>query len=140
MNMKKSTMMRNADLVLCARQVLSLSVSRKQVLNLSQLIEATLSRRPKMHYIDYDRASRVLHAIDVRGLDAVVKGKMARMYWTELRDQVAEAMSSRRNLNFARALTFVLSFRRPSRFYITPNAAFKILSAHFRAGLVEVRL
>ena len=137
--MKKTTQMRNADLLVNARQVLSIATARGEVLNVAQLMAATINRSPKMHYVDYDRASKVLHAIESRGIDAVVGNGMARMQWEELRRQVDETMARRSKLTFSQALTFVLHFRRPSRFYITANAAFRILNRHFRTAVVEVR-
>ncbi len=136
--MKSSTKMRNADLVANARRLLAFATRRGKTMNISQLLVAALSRQPKMHYVDFDTASRKLHAIERRGLEAVVRTTLARQQWSELRDQVAEAMSTRRHLSFVQALTFVLHFRRPSRFYIAPNSAFKILNRYFRPSLVEV--
>lgn len=136
--MKSSTKMRNADLVATARRLLAFATGRGKTMNVSQLLAATLSCQPKMHYIDFDTASRKLHAIERRGLESVVRTPIARQQWAELRGQVAEAMSTRRHLSFVQALTFVLHFRRPSRFYIAPNSAFKILHHHFRPSLVEV--
>ncbi len=136
--MKTSTTMRTADLVANASRLLAFATRRGKTMNISQLLLAALSRQPKMHYIDFDTASRKLHAIERRGLEAVVRTPLAQQQWAELRDQVAEAMSTRRRLSFVQALTFVLHFRRPSRFYIAPNSAFKILNRHFRPSLVEV--
>lgn len=107
-------------------------------MNISELIKATLRRRPRMLYIDYDTASAKLHAIDKYGLEAVAHTAESRAQWSELRQQVADAMAARRRLSFDQALTFVLHFKRPSRFYLTPNTVYKILCANFRTGLVEL--
>ena len=106
--MKTSTKMRNADLVANASRLLAFATRRGKTMNISQLLLAALSRQPKMHYIDFDTASRKLHAIERRGLEAVVRTPLAQQQWAELRDQVAEAMSTRRRLSFVQALTFVL--------------------------------
>lgn len=135
--MKQTTFYRNQDLLSVARQIYVMAATRGRIMNISELIKATLSRQPKMHYVDFDTASAKLHAIDRHGLEAVVHTAEGRAQWSELRDQVAAAMAARRRLTFAQALTFVLHFRRPSRFYIAPNTAYKILCDNFRIGLIE---
>lgn len=135
--MKQTTYYRNQDLLSVARQTFVMAASRGRIMNISELIEATLRRRPKMHYVDFDTASAKLHAIDRYGLEAVVHTAEGRAQWSELRQQVAEAMAARRRLSFAQALSFVLHFRRPSRFFLARNTAYKILCSKFRIGLIE---
>lgn len=135
--MKQTTYHRNQDLLSVARQAFVTAASRGRIMNITELIAATLCRRPKMHYVDYDTASAKLHAIDKYGLEAVVHTTEGRAQWSELRQQVAETMAARQRLSFSQALTFVLHFRRPSRFYLSPNTAYKILCDNFRIGLIE---
>lgn len=137
--MKQITYHRNQDLLSVARQTYVTSASRGRIMNITELIEATLRCRPKMHYVDFDTASAKLHAIDRFGLEAVVHTAEGRAQWNELRQQVAETMEARRRLSFAQALSFVLHFRRPSRFYLARNTAYKILCDKFRIGLVELK-
>ena len=92
-----------------------------------------------MHYVDFDTASDKLHAIRRHGLDAIVNTAEGRAKWAELGQQVDEIMAARRRLTFAQALSFVLHFRRPSRFYITRNAAYKIIAGSVRKGFLTVR-
>lgn len=136
--MSKLTLLRNAELLSVARQELGLAMRRGQAMSMNRLIELTLAHQPTAHYIDFDTASERLHAIERHGLDAVVRKAEARGQWEELLQQVRDTMAGRRRLTFARALSFVLHFRRPSRFYLSPNAAFKILRSHFRPSLIDL--
>lgn len=137
--MKKLTEMRNADLIGAARQCVNLARQRGETMNFTDLIAAAEACRPKAHYIEYEAASRRLKAIERRGLEATVSSAPARRQWAELQQQVMETMAKRRKLSFSQALTFVLHFRRPSRFYLTPLAVFKIIRPYFKMVLVEAR-
>ncbi len=137
--MKKLTMMRDADLVAAAKQALAAASSRGESLTVLALVRAALARQPRSHYIDFDTASKQLHRIERMGLEAAVRKPQARRKWAELQQQVAEAMATRRKLNFVQALTFVLHFRRPSSFCLGVNAAYRIIRPHIRLASVAVR-
>lgn len=137
--MKQITYYRNQDLLEAARRAVSKAYRRGETINIRQLVDAALSHSPKMHYVDFDTASDKLHAIRRHGLDAIVNTAEGRAKWAELGQQVDEIMAARRRLTFAQALSFVLHFRRPSRFYITRNAAYKIIAGSVRKGFLTIR-
>lgn len=138
--MKKLTEMRNRDLTEASRRCAQLARQRGQRLTLGELMAAAAACRPKLHYIEYETASRRLKQIERKGLEACVRPGPARQQWKELAEQVAEAQAARRKLSFSQALTFVLHFRRPSRFYLTPASVFKIIRPHFTSVLVEYNI
>lgn len=96
---------------------------------LTDVIEQALSRRPRCHYVSYDHASRILHVIHRGGL-ATGRNRVQRLKWLELYNQVKETMEGPRRLSFDKALTFVLGFMRPSRFYIERERAIRLLRPH----------
>lgn len=96
---------------------------------LAEVIDLALARRPRCHYVSYDHASRILHVIHRAGLTAG-ENRLQRLKWLELYNQVKAAMEGPRRLSFDKALTFVLGFMRPSRFYIERERALRLLRPH----------
>ena len=52
------------------------------------------------------------------------------MKWIEIHNQVREAMHGPQALPFDKALSYVLCFRRPTRFYIDHERAVRLLRPH----------
>lgn len=71
--MKKLTEMRNRDLTEAARRCAQLARQRGQKLTLGELMAAAAACRPKLHYIEYETASRRLKQIERKGLEACVR-------------------------------------------------------------------
>lgn len=93
------------------------------------VIDEAIHRRPRCHYVSYDHASRILHIIDRKGIEGTATGLRA-LKWLEIYNQVKESMEGPRHLSFDKALSFVLGFMRPSRFYIDHARAMKLLRPH----------
>lgn len=94
---------------------------------LAAVVSEALAQPPRCHYVAYDRASEVLHRFERSGLDGIASDSLQRSRWLELYAQVRQAMDGPRKLSFDKALSFVLAFRRPSRFYIHPARAIRLL-------------
>ncbi len=113
-----------------AMRILSSALKNGERLSRSQLIERTLATRPPAYYVSYEYASRVLHRIigsPAEGIGSSLRTGL----WMELADDVRTTMAAR-NLRFSKALTFVLSYRRPSRWYISAGHAATLLRGHIR--------
>lgn len=93
-----------------------------------------MATRPPGHYVEYDRASRMLRAISTGHY--VLLSATSRAQYDEIAAQVAEVRRDNSRLSFSRALSFVLQFKRPSRFYIEPDTLRRILRPHFEMRLV----
>lgn len=94
---------------------------------LDTVIDRALAMSPCSHYISYDTAARKLYKIRRRGLENEVKEKLARQMWSEIIAQINEFLQIYPKKSFDAALTFVMNYRRPSRFYISRDAARRIL-------------
>jgi len=60
--------------------------------------------------------------------------RLSVLKWLELYNQVKDVMQGPRHLSFDEALTFVLGFMRPSRFYIDRGRALRILTCYLSAN------
>ena len=125
--MKNATDERNRDFI-----DNFLSIARRKKLcgeptAVGAILAEALARPPRCHYVSYDRAAHILHRIDRFGIEAVVRPGPQRSRWLEIHAQVREAMDGPRRLRFDKALSFVLSFRRPSRFYLEPARAIRLV-------------
>ena len=122
---------RDAEFIAKCKDLMRRRTQAGQRPNLYDIITEAINSSPRCHYVNYDNASRILHAIERHGAGSAGKG-LQRLKWTELYNQVRETMEGPRHLSFDRALSFVLGFRRPSRFYIDPLRAMRILRPHVR--------
>ncbi len=135
--MKTLIQLRNEDFVRCCIDIFRNDCAMGAIRPLDTVIERALACQPLCHYLDYDSVSAKLHRIGRRGLEAEVSSPLFRAMWQELAEQVAETRQRRGRLNHAQALTFVLTFKRPSRFYISPDTAKRLLRPHITYSLTN---
>lgn len=106
---------------------------------LDALVNFAVMTRPTAYFIDFDYASRELHHIMRHGASS--KGNpLKRQMFEELLSKVQAAMERPRNLDFPGALTFVLTFDRPSRYWIKPDTARRLVRKHLTERKVTVRV
>lgn len=87
----------------------------------TELVETVMSAQPWAHYVDFDYASRMMHRLWQKGPEALGCRGLALRKWLDLAEQVKDVMASTKLSNVNSALTYVLNFRRPPRFYISPR-------------------
>ncbi len=133
--MKDLTQARNSEFVRRCVEIFRRDCRSGAVRPLDTVIARALAMQPRAHYLAFDSASRRLHRIERRGLEAEVSEDIARAMWAELRSQVEETMARQRVKSFDKALSFVLNFCRPSRFYMSVDTARRILSPHLSYSL-----
>lgn len=127
--MQKATQARDAEFISVCRQIIERYNRSGHRCSLSLVLDEALAHAPRCHYVSYDYASRVLHQMEMAG--GVPAGTtLRRLRWAELYNQVKETMEGPRRLTFDKALSFVLAFRRPSRFYIDRARATRLLRPH----------
>lgn len=129
-NHRDLTQARNEEFLRRCRKMFRDDYEAGTMRPLQEIINTVMHQQPRGHYLNYETASRRLHLIERRGLEAVVTEELGRQMWTELRAQVDEVMARQKKKSFQQALTFVLTFCRPSRFYITYDTARRILTPY----------
>ena len=127
--MKTATQARDNEFIAICKEIISRNIASGRRSSLVLVIDEAIHRRPRCHYVSYERASRILHYIDACGSTAI-RSRLSALKWLELYNQVKETMNGPRGLSFDKALSFVLSFKRPSRFYITHARALRLLRPH----------
>lgn len=135
--MRNNIQTRNEDFIRRCITIFKSDYAAGAIKPLDSVIERALGSRPHCHYLDYDTASEKLHQIRRLGIDNVVCNPEARAMWTELAAQVDEARQRSPDCSFHKALAFVLNFMRPSRFFITPDTARRILSPHISYSITR---
>lgn len=133
----KTMAARDKDLLVHARQVVREMAELGQSINLNELSERVKMCQPFHFYHNYGRASQILHLIDRVGIEAVSASCETREGWLDLYSQVCHLREVRRRLTFDQAITQVLAFGRPKRFYLNATTIRRILSPYFRARLFE---
>lgn len=94
---------------------------------LDDVIESALALQPLSHYVNFDLARR--HMVEIRryGISAVFREDNARRQWSEIWMQVQSFLATHPRKSLDDALSFVLNFCRPSRFYISYDTGRRIL-------------
>ncbi len=135
--MKTLTESRNHEFLRRCIDLAGAELREGRSIDIDSIIDRVLAMQPRSHYLNYDTASRRLHIIERRGLERAVASKLLRAMWQEIGEQVAATMHSRR-CPFDRALSFVLNFCRPSRFYMTRDTARRILAPHIALTITRI--
>lgn len=126
--MKKSTFQRNRELISLCLRLARAHQQKFERCTIEGIVTEALMTAPKAHYIEYDRAAQILHMAGRIGFRRLTCNELQKERWIELSDQVEEAMNGPRRLPFAPALAYVLTFRHPSRYYISLSTARKIVA------------
>ncbi|MCM1066090.1 MAG: hypothetical protein NC418_00770 [Muribaculaceae bacterium] len=137
--MKKLIQARNEEFKRRCLEIFRRDYDSGTIRPLDSVIERALAMQPRSHYLSFDTASRRLHRIERRGLEAEVHEELARLMWAEVMAQVRQAMERRGTESFDRALSFVLNFCRPSRFYMSFDTARRLLTPHLSYSLTRNR-
>ncbi len=130
MNEKRMTDHRNREFIRRCVDIFERDCREATMQTLESVIDRALAQQPCCHYLSYDHASRKLHRIARRGLENVVKEDLARAMWRELAAQVADVMAKNPRKSFDAALSFVLNFCRPTRFYMSRDTARRLITPH----------
>lgn len=125
-SMTTTTKARDAEFIAICLDIMRRNARSGRECPLGEVIDEALHRCPRCHYVSYDHASRTLHALERHGAPPC-DSTLQRLKWLELYNQVKECMEGPRALPFGKALSFVLGFMRPSRFYIDPSRAMRLL-------------
>lgn len=120
---KTEIMRRNEAYVEAFRRLLDAAGGAGSQEELKALAARALEQRPPHFYVTHERAVEMLRLYR-RGV-APRPG-----VWTELCEEVDRELAARPHLGDSRALDFVLSFKRPSRYHMALSTAWRIILRH----------
>lgn len=129
---------RNEYFLKICLEIIRAAQQRGETLTARQVVDMALSRRPPCHFATYDHARKVLSRIFASETDTLREDAPMRQHeWLELARQVKDEIETR-HLPFNKALSFVLNFRRPTRFYLSTDTAMRILRPHVRRNITLI--
>lgn len=133
--MSKINNCRQNDMITFAYGILRSATARGKRLTMNELCDEVLKCRPLHYYVSFDRASRIIHAID-RGIPTGVPTQSeTSAMWHDMYEQIQELRAQRPKLTLTQAMSHTICFLRPKRFYITRDAVRRILRRHFTAAV-----
>lgn len=125
--MKEMTKQRNADFVRRCLEIYEHEKSLGKNPELDEVLFRAMASSPKVYYVNFDTASRQLHRIRRHGISVIKGSPGVKKMWSELNTYIEEVLEKEPRKKFDSALSYVLNFRRPSRFYINLDTARKII-------------
>lgn len=135
-NMKTRIQTRNDSFRRAALALLGRHMLAGERLTRKQLIEKTLAQRPPSYFVNADQASLMLTVLERNPAFTPTTERHA--MWLEIRDRVKELMEGPRRLKRFKALAFVLNFTQPSRYFISPKTADRIIGSTIRSARYAV--
>lgn len=134
--MQTLTELRNRAFVKQALAILSRHMRAGERITRRQLVEKALASRPPSYFINQDQVSIVLSAID-RMPDFKPASERHAM-WLEIRNRVRNLMEGPRKLRRHEAVSFVLNFTQPSRYFISHKTADRLIGSAVRTNRYAV--
>ena len=92
-----------------------------------RLREEALAKTPEAFYVSYDRAAQVIGPLLGKDYKGPV-GTPRRQFWLDMAAMVREQMEAPKCLTFPKALSFVLNFRAPTRYYLSRRTADRLIA------------
>lgn len=137
--MKTPLQMRNEEFRRRCVEIFNDDYRQGKFPTVDSILERAMAKQPRCFYVNYDRASRRLSQIERYGLDVAVKEEESRNMWGEIMGHVQAYLLQNPKASRCTALTFVLNFRRPSRFHISKANARRIIRGLTRMQIVLSR-
>lgn len=108
-----------------------------------EIVAEAIASPPPCHFAGYKLASHNICRLVQRMRkhpDTQRASNLRQQCWFEMAQQVMAEMDGPRKLTFAKALSFVLNFRRPSRYYLTEERALRLLRPYIeRRSVIRPR-
>ncbi len=128
MKRKTLTQLRDEDFIQCLRYVVSEHPSASP----DVLIDLAIASQPRRYYLTYNSVNTVLPKLRKKGLPrrpSSYSGKQSYERWIDINNAVCRYMALTKHSTVADAITHVLNFERPSRFFIPRRRAVEIFNA-----------
>ena len=125
-NKRELTKMRDAELLRDYRKKLGEAMKGDGVINRMKIIEEVLAEGRPRYYLQFTQAYNVMSRINHRGITGrklTLKNRM----WLEIHGKVKQMMAENEGMVMHEALTRVLFDGRASRYYISPQYAYRYL-------------
>lgn len=116
---------RQRDLIMAALDVISKAREAGENLTLREVARRALERQPAMYYVSVTTA--VNRLCRMRRGHRIFENELTTRQYEEIHDRVCEVLAKRPRLSFSGAVNFVVSYMRPSRFYISEETAARII-------------
>ena len=125
--MATNSTLRDTDFINNACAILNAARSNGEHLTMDELIRRALRARPSGYYADFDNAySKILKCAKDKG--DVCSKPLMRDYWNDMYGKVDNYRKQCPGTAIYSALSYVLNFQRPERFYITRRKAAQLLN------------
>lgn len=124
------TALRDQDFADCLRRVVA--DSRNSGATSSRLIDLALACRPRRYYLNYATVSQTLVRLRREGLPTGPVDDHVLGRWIDINNAVNRYIALHRHATLQDAITHVITFERPSRFYIPPRRAVRIFRSIVR--------
>lgn len=128
--------LRNRAFLRQALAILGRHIAAGERIGRRTLLLKTLECRPPSYFVQYDRAAAVLKFIERRQMPP--DNSERREMWLEIHRRVHELTNGPRHLKPHKALSFVLNFTQPSRYFISLRTADRILGRAVRCNTYAV--
>lgn len=116
---------RNQAFVRQAMAILATHMQTGERITRRQLINKALACRPPAYFTHHDKISSVLTVLARHHCPEPKTERQA--MWMEIKQRVDDLMTGPRKLNRPQAISFVLNFTRPSRYFISYVTAERLL-------------
>jgi hypothetical protein len=130
--MNKNTLiqLRDEDFTDCLRTTLRRLRDERRYLSAEHIIAEALASRPRRYYLSYATIASRLPKLRKSGQLNVAEGKRVNRavgQWADINSAVDRYLSRHKRAKVAEAITYVVNFERPSRFFIPDKRARELL-------------
>lgn len=124
--MISNTQQRDRDFLAHAMRLLALCRRQGRRLTKGELAEEVLSQHPDHYYVNFSHAYEVLRIFH-RSKQPSPSSRPVQAMWNDLYAKVSARMEAFPKSTLSAALSFVLNFQRPERFYMSRRHAMALL-------------
>ena len=130
--MNKNTLiqLRDEDFTDCLRTTLRRLRDERRYLSAEHIIAEALASRPRRYYLSYATIASRLPKLRKSGQLNVAEGKRVNRavgQWADINSAVDRYLSRHKRAKVTEAITYVVNFERPSRFFIPDKRARELL-------------
>ena len=126
MNRKTLIQLRDEDFTECLRSTILRHQRERRDTAAAAIISEALASRPRRYYLAYSTVSTQLSRLRGKGhlkTAANRKSTLARSQWADISSAVDRYLCRNKRATIGEAITHVVNFERPKRFYISDKRA-----------------
>lgn len=130
------TDMRNADFVRCCGALITKMKRQGKQFTPRQIVRMALDERPDGFYVSFATALKHVRRNCRKGRGAAPSQTARRGLWRDLCGCVERRMNARPGRCISEAVSHVLGYQRPERFYLSERSAMSIFTRNFKVESV----